>query len=301
VSVSAAAPARLPNSGLMQMAGSILAFGAVWPITKIALNDGASPMWFAVGRAGFAGLAAFVVLGVMGRLRRPSRRDLPALLSISLLQIGGFFALANAAVAWVEAGRTAVLANVTTMWIVPLSILVLHEHIPPRRWVAAALGLAGTAVLMGPWSIDWTSSRVLIGHAFLLGASLAFAVSIVIVLRFPPEHSMLELLPWTFLLAALELVAPALLTGGFGRWPLPAVAALLYVGVLVGPIGTWCLMQAQATLPSMVTSVGFLGTPACNLLVATWWLGEPFGPDLLTGTGLILAGVLAAAWPERRR
>lgn len=296
-----AVPTRLPTSGLVEMAGSIAAFGAVWPVTKVALNAGAAPMWFAAGRAGFAGLAAFVVLGLLGRLRWPSRRDLPALLSIGLLQTGGFFALANAAVAWVAAGRTALLANVTTMWIVPLSILVLHERIPPRRWLAAALGLAGVVVLMGPWSIDWGSTRVLIGHAFLLGASLAFAVSIIIVLRFPPVHSMLELLPWTFLLAALELVPLAALSGGFGQWPLPAVAAVGYIGVLVGPIGTWCLMQAQATLPSMVTSVAFLGTPACNLLVATWWLGEPFGPDLLTGTALILAGVVTAAWPEGGR
>ena len=70
-----------------------------------------------------------------------------------------YFAFAHVAVAWVPAGRTAILANTTTIWIVPLSLVFLHERIPPRRWVAAGLGLAGVVVLMSPLAIDWTSPQ----------------------------------------------------------------------------------------------------------------------------------------------
>ena len=69
---------------------------------------------------------------------------MPTVLAVGLLQLAAFFAFAHAAVAWVPAGRTAILANCTIMFTVPLSLLALHEAIPPRRWAAAALGAAGS-------------------------------------------------------------------------------------------------------------------------------------------------------------
>ena len=275
---------------------------SAWPITKAAISAGASPLWFAAGRAGFSGLTAFLVLGLLGRLRLPARRDLPAVASVGAFQLAGFFAFTHAAVAWVPAGRTAILSNVTTIWIVPLSMLVLREPIPPRRWLAAALGLAGVVVLMGPWAIDWTSREALVGHAFLLAAGLGFAVSMTVLRRWPPQGAMLAVLPWCFAVATLLLVPLALAEGGgIGTWPAPSLAAITYIGALAGPVGTWCVMAAAATLPAMVASVGLLATPAAGLLLATWWLDETLGPDLLSGSALILGGVACATWPGRRR
>ena len=52
-------------------------------------------------------------------------------------------------------------------------------------------------------------------------------------------------------------------------------AALAYIGLIAGPFGTWCVIQATATLPTVVSSVGFLTTPAISLLLANLLLGEP--------------------------
>ena len=78
-------------------------------------------------------------LAVRGRLRVPQRADLPAMFAIGVGQLGLYFALAHEAVVWVPAGRTAILANTTTIWVVPLSLIFLHERIPLRRWLAAGL------------------------------------------------------------------------------------------------------------------------------------------------------------------
>jgi drug/metabolite transporter (DMT)-like permease len=91
----------------------------------------------------------------------------------------------------------------------------------------------------------------------------------------------------------------ALHGGGIGVWPAPALGAMGYIGAFAGPVGTWCVMEAAASLPAMVSSVGLLLTPAAGLLLATWWLGEALGVDLLAGTALILGGVGFAAWPRR--
>lgn len=293
-------PPVIPTAGLLQLGVSVLLFSSAWPITKQAITLGANPMWFAFGRAGFSGLAAFVALALLGRLRWPGRADFPALFAVGLLQLATFFAFAHFAVSLVPAGRTAVLSNVTTVWIVPLSLWLLGEAIPPRRWIAAGLGLAGIAVLINPWAIDWSQPGVVLGHVLLLGAAGAWAIAMVIVRRTPPHLSMLQLLPWCFGLASLALLPLALLTGeGPGHWGGPAIGALAYIGLLAGPVGTWCVMQVAATLPTMIASIGFLATPAAGLLLSAWWLGEKITADLVAGTVCILAGVAVATWPRR--
>ncbi len=291
----------IPPAGLVQLLGSIVLLSSAWPITKVALAAGATPAWFAVGRAALSGVAAFAALGVLRRLRLPGRRDLPALFAVGLGQLAAFFAFAHEAVAYVPAGRTTILCNVTTIFIAPLSVLVLREAIPARRWMAAGLGVAGAAVLMGPWAIDWNAPGVLLGHVYLLGAAFTFSVAIVVVRGWPPALTMLQLLPWCFVVATLALLPLALRHGGIGTWPAASLWSMAYIGGFAGPVGTWCVMEVAATLPVMVASVGLLATPAAGLALSTWWLGEPFGPDLMAGSALILAGVAVAAWPGRRR
>ena len=282
------------RAGLLYLAAAATLLGASWPLTRYALLQGAASGWFAFGRAGFSAVVSTVLLLVIGRLRRPGRRDLPALLAIGLLQLAGFFAFSHAAIAWVPAGRTALLANCTIVFTVPLALLVLHERITPRRWAAAGLGLCGIAVLTGPWSIDWAAPHLVTGHAELMGASLCWALAMLIVRRFPPAMSMLELLPWSFGLATVAL-APITLGHDPGAWPLAALVPLLLVGLLIAPTGTWCIMQAQALLPMVVASVGFLAGPALGVILASLFLDEPLGLDMVLGAGLILAAAGLAA------
>jgi drug/metabolite transporter (DMT)-like permease len=290
---------RLPVRGLVQLALSVVLLASAWPVTKSAIEDGAQPLWFAAGRAGASCLVAAAVLIATGRVRRPARRDMPAILAVGLLQLALFFALAHIAVAYVSAGRTTILANVTTIWIAPLSYLLLRERVSPRRWLAAIIGLAGVVVLMGPWAIDWHAPGVLVGHFLLLLAAGGFSGAILAVRRFPPEHRMLELLPWCFGLATIVLLPLAWFEAPhITAWGAGADWSLAYIGGFAGPVGTWCVMEAASTLPAMVSSVGFLATPAAGLLISAWWLGEAIGPDLIAGTALVLAGVAVAAWPQ---
>jgi O-acetylserine/cysteine efflux transporter len=292
----------LPIGGLIQLLASVVLLSSAWPLTKIALAAGSTPLWFAEGRAVLSGLTACILLAVMGGLRRPTRPDLPAIFAIGGLQLGTYFALAHEAVAWVPAGRTAILANTTTIWVVPLSLIFLREHIPARRWLAAGLGLIGVAVLINPLAIDWSSRDIIVGHIFLLGAGLSWSIAIIVTRAARPSLSMFALLPWCFLIGSLVL-APMIWWhaphGTLGDSP-ASWWALAYIGLVAGPLGTWCVMEATAKLPTLVSSVGFLTTPAVSLILANIFLHEPFTPDLLAGSALIMAGVAFAAWPQRR-
>ena len=111
--------------GLLQLCTAVILLGSAWPLTRMAVLDGAGPSWFALGRAGLSGVMApvmvAVMVAVMGRLRLPGRADLPTLLALGVLQLAAFFALSHISVAWVGAGRTALLANAVLVSAVPLS------------------------------------------------------------------------------------------------------------------------------------------------------------------------------------
>ena len=276
---------------------------SAWPLTKLALAAGTTPLWFAEGRAVLSGLMAVCAAAVLRRLRVPAVQDWPVALAIGGLQIGAYFALAHEAAYFVPAGRTAILANTTTIWIVPLSVLFLREAIPAPRWLAAGIGLGGIGVLINPLAIDWTAPGVLRGHLFLLGAALSWSIAIILVRARGPSRPMLELLPWCFLVGALVILplvlwhAPDGSLGSSGMsW-----AALGYVGLVAGPFGTLFVLQAQAILPAMVSSIGFLMTPAISLLLAAVLLHERLTPDLLAGSALIMSGMLVAVSTGRHR
>ncbi|MCA3349699.1 MAG: DMT family transporter [Roseomonas sp.] len=282
------------KSSLHLLFFAILLFGGAWPITKAALAD-ACPMWFGFGRAALAAVAASLLLLVLGRLHGPKREDLPTVFAVGILQLGGFFVLAHAAVDLVEAGRTAIISAVVTYWLIPLSMLVMGERVSARRWFAAFLGLAGILALAGPWSVDWASHDQVLGHAMLILAALLWSIAIIVTRRFPPKSPMFDLLPWAFTIGSLVILPFALvsqrpMTIGPSAWPY-----LLYIGLIVAPIGTWCVLEVGRRLPGAVASVAFLMVPAFGVFVSTLWLGEPFGWDMMLGGGLIVASVVLAA------
>jgi len=278
----------------------VLLFSSAWPVTKEAIGQGAAPAWFALGRTALSTLVTLALLAGTRRLALPTRRDLPFLLSVGLCQLALFFICVHLALAWVQAGRTSVITSATIVFTVPASVWLLREAVPGRRWIAVGMGIAGLTLLMGPWSIDWSAPGVLLGHFFLLVAAAAVGVPMLVVRLRPPALGMVQVLPWGFGMASLCLVPMALAMGPPGHWGGGALAALGYVGLLAGPIGTWCYLLTMVHLPVVVASVGFLMTPAVGLILSTLWLGEPLGADLLLGAAMIIGGVAISVIPTRR-
>ncbi|MFC3126268.1 DMT family transporter [Pseudoroseomonas globiformis] len=272
---------------------AVTLFGAAWPVTKAALAD-ATPLWFAVSRTLQGAAVSGLVLVASRRLSWPGRQDLPAMLAIGLLQLGCFFALTHLAVALVPAGRTAVLANVTLYWLVPMSVLLLGERVSQLRWLAALLGLVGVAVLAGPWAVDWSQPGVVAGHGMLVLAAFLWSCTIIITRRFPPRLPMLEALPFCFLTGGVVLLPLALVLEPAGGVGPGAYGHAALIGCVVAPLGTWAAIEAGRRLPGAVASVGFLLAPAIGVVVSTLWLGEPLGWDVVVAGVLIGMSVVVA-------
>lgn len=286
----------LPRAALIQLAVVVLVFGGAGPVIKLGLAE-ATPAWLGFWRALLSALTTAALVGLRGRLGLPRRRDRPAVLGVGVFQIGLFFALLHSALAVVPVGRGVLLCYTTSLWLMPISVLVLKERADAWRFAGVLLGLCGVIVLADPWAIERTGARELVAHALLLGAALAWAISITLLRAFPSASPLSDLLPWQFGLAALLLLpSAALLEPAGGVTPgMRSGLALAYLGVFGGPVATWAANSVSRALPVLVSSLGFLGVPVVSVALSVAFLGESLTPTLVVGGALILAGLATLA------
>jgi hypothetical protein len=107
-----------PRMAWLLLGSVILLWGINWPVMKLGLVD-IPPMTFAVIRMLLGAVCMFGVLALRGRIRLPSRHDLPIVLTVGLLQMGAFLGLVTVALQFVSAGRSSILAYTTALWVVP--------------------------------------------------------------------------------------------------------------------------------------------------------------------------------------
>ena len=265
-------------------------WGSNWPIMKVGLMD-MPPLSFAAARLSLATLVLFVISP--RRLQVPAARDMPVVLSVGLLQLFAFMLCMYLALMVVPAGRSAILAYTTPIWVVPMATLWLGERITRAKALALAIGLAGIGVLFNPAALDWGSTEVLIGNGLLLVAAAAWAITIVHVRGRRWQATPYQLLPWQMLLASLATVCVAFAfeSDAVIHWTPRLIVILLYNGILASAFCSWAFNEVARSLPATTTSLGSLGVPVVGLSASAAWLGEPLALSTVLGLVLILSAV----------
>lgn len=271
----------------------ILLWGVNWPIMKVGLAY-ISPLWFAVARVFLGGTCVLTVLAVKGRLHLPARRDIPVLISVGVLQIAVLLALMHAGIRYVDAGRSAVLAFTTPLWIGPLALVVLRERLTRGKLAGLGLGITGIVFLFDPSVFDFADTNALIGNGLLILAAIVLAVVIVHVRSHPWPISALDLLPWQMLLGGSLLLPAAFIVEGPLQVEMsgPLVAVLFYNGPVASAFCLWAYLTVMRNLPAMSTAIGSLGIPAVGIFFSVLFLGEPLPGSKIAGLVLIAIGVL---------
>ncbi len=280
-----------PTVARLLLVAVVVLWGSNWPVMKIGVTY-MPPVWFGAARMVLGALTLFALLAVLGRLSLPTRRDLPVVLTVGALQMGAFLALVNIALLHVGAGRSAILAYTTPLWVTPAAIFLLGERLTGFKLLGLALGLGGVAVLFNPLGFDWSDPQVLLGNALLLLAALAWSVAILHVRGHAWDSSPLQLAPWQMVIAVPPLVLVSWLTEDWSRirWSGDLALVLAYNGPLATAFCFWAVVSVTRALPAITTSLSLLAVPVTGVAASALFLGEPLTPTLVAGLVLILAG-----------
>jgi drug/metabolite transporter (DMT)-like permease len=280
----------------------VLLWGANWPVMKLTLAV-LPPYWFVTLRLYLGAASLFTALAMTGGIRFPGRGDLLQLAIGGLVQLALYMVLCILGLQSLAAGRAAVLAYTTPLWVVPGALLFLGERLNRLKAAGLALGIAGVLVLFNPLGFDWHDARLVRGNLLLMGAAFAWAAAILVIRGRPWRLTPFQLAPWQMLLGGSVLLPLAYAVEG----PLHAevngalLALLLYNGpICIGFCG-WAAVVITRALPAVTSSLSFLAVPAFGIAAAEIALGEPPDPTLLGGFALILGGMILVGLGDRRQ
>jgi len=283
------------------LAAVILLWGTNWPVMKIGLQS-ITPFWFAVARMSMGAATLFAVLAATGRFALPRLADLPVVVTVALLQMASFLSLVNLALLTVDAGRSAILAYTTPLWVTPVAVFLLGERLNTRKGAGLILGLTGVAVLFNPLGFDWSDPDVVMGNAFLMLAALGWAVAILHTRRHSWTASPLQLAPWQMLGALPALLVLAFVFEGDAEiaWSGELIAILLFNGPVATAFCFWAVVTVQRSLPAISTSLGLLGVPTAGVILSALLLGETLSLTRVGGLALIVGGMALVNLAELR-
>lgn len=279
-------------SGLILIALLTLCWGINWPIMKVGLAD--IPVFTFRGSCVlFGGVGLLAIAWLAGGPVMPRRREVMPLIWLSLFNVLIWQVLSGYGVAWMAAGRAAVLAYTMPCWAVVLGALVLKERIDWKRGVGLALGVSGMALLVGD---DLSAvGRAPLGAAFTLAAALAWAIGTVLAKRYRWELPLSAMVGWQLLLSAPPMLAVALAfeIDGIGAVGWPATWSLLYNMVFATLAAHWLWFRILEIYPAGVASISTLSIPVVGLFTGAALLGEPLGWLELGALALVVAALAA--------
>ena len=271
----------------------VLIWAISWPVIKIGVAT-VPAIWFGCYRYLIAAVCLFGFLAARQELAVPSRSDWKLVAVSGVLQMGGFSALTGLALTVLPPGRASVVAFSTPLWVVPLAAWRLDERISKGAMLGVAIGLLGVVVIAAP-ALQRGGHGQAPAYAMLLGASAAWAISIVFVRGHRFDASPLALAPWQMLVAAVLLLPLALVVEGRPHAiDARGIAALSYVGPLATAFAYWAVVEVGRKFRASTISMALLATPSLGLVISALTLGETVSASLAGGVILIAAGIRLA-------
>jgi drug/metabolite transporter (DMT)-like permease len=262
-------------------------WGIPYLFIKIAVHE-ASPMFIAWSRILVGAVVLLPVAWRLGAFHGLRARSL-ALVAYAALETAVPFVLIPLGETFVSSSLTAILISGMPLLVALLALrFAPQDRVTPTRLVGLVVGLAGVVTLMG---VDASGRpRELVGAACILGATLCYAASPIVVKR-----HLGDLHPMGSVGVALGISAIALTPFGvLGRpatMPSPAtLVALAVLGVLCTALALvvyfFLVTQAGPGRASITTYVN----PAVAVLLGVIVLGEPVTLLMVAELLLIAAG-----------
>jgi drug/metabolite transporter (DMT)-like permease len=270
-------------------------WGSTWLVIKIGLED-LPPLRFAAFRMA-AACVLLLPFAFRRGTRRPGPRELKFIALAGFLQIGVSYALVFVAEQWIGSGLTALLFGTFPIWVGLFAHSMLpNEPLTRLTLGAAALGVAGVALIQGPAVVRTFQSdpgALLRGGGLVFGSAIVSAFSNIIIKKHlgkvdPARNVWGETLVGS---AFLLLLAGVFERGAPARWTPAAWGSLAYLtifGTALTFVGLfWLIKRVPVSIIGTIPLVDTLIAVVLGAIV----LGEKLPARTLAGGALILGGV----------
>ncbi|WCM93454.1 DMT family transporter [Acidovorax sp. NCPPB 2350] len=282
--------------GLIALLVVTLVWGTTFPSMKLLASSGLDALQLIWAR--FA-IALAVLAPLWWGMRRAERRwglALGLLLFLAFwLQIEGL--------ARTSSNRNAFVTGLSVLVVPLLAMAVLSRRYGGRLWAACAMALAGMALMFhenDPWNL---------GDTLTLASTLFYALYI-LALEECARRTAAQPLRATRMAAAQAaamLAAATVLLGlrhggvastleALAGLPVPAAAALAYLGVIASVVVVTLQAWGQQRVDAMRSAIVFGLEPVFAALTAWWLIGERLGPAGIAGAALIVAALVYSQW-----
>ncbi|PWK72760.1 DMT family transporter [Aminobacter sp. AP02] len=275
----------------------LLLLGVIWGgsffFVHIAVAE-IAPLKLVLFRVMIAALALHIYLLARGPSFRLALPLAPTLFGLALLNNVIPFSLIFLGQTEIGAGLASVLNATTPFWtLVVANMMTSDEKLNWNKLAGIALGICGTAVMIGPGLIAGLGGPVWAKLA-LIGASLSYALALMVARRLrgvpPAIVATGQLTASTMMMIPIVLLVHG--TGGLfaasaGSWA--AVVALALISTAFAYLLYFGLVaSAGATNTSLVTLI----VPASAILLGVTFLGEHLETFELAGMALIALGLV---------
>lgn len=292
--------------GHLAMLGANVMWGLMSPVAKLVMATGVvSPLLMTDFRIYGAALL-FWLLGTMTRREHVAGRDLALLAGAAMLGIlfnQGCFIFG---VGFTSPGEASVITTTMPMWVMVLAWAILKEPITLKKAGGIALGATGAIMLVlnGAAGGGMKGDNPVLGDLLVLTAQLSYALYLTLYKNFIQRYSLVTLMKWMFLFAAIAITPFSAGTIAATDWG--ALTHMHYAGVLyVVAGGTFlayiCVMIGQKNLrPTLVGMYNYV-QPIVASLIGIYLGLDRFTPVKALAVALIFAGVFLVTISRARR
>ena len=271
-------------------------WGGTFVAGRVAVQS-LSPFTAAFGRFLVASICLLLLVWrVEGRLPRLKPRQWGLVGLLGLTGIFSYNAFFFAGLQFVEAGRAALIIALNPVAIALGSALFLREPLTPKKILGIVISLLGAAwVITQGQPIAAFQTGLGLGELLILGCVLSWMAYTLTGKAVMGRLSPLVSSTYGCLAGTVLLAGPAVASGALGQFAqmgLPALASLVYLGVLGTAVGFCWYYDGVLAIGPARAGVFINLVPVSAIILGAAILKEPIALSVLLGGLLVVGGVL---------
>jgi drug/metabolite transporter, DME family len=294
---------RRRASGILLVLAAAILWGALGPVSRVALAEGMEPLAVAFWRAAF-GWIFFVVHAGTQRSLAIARSDVWLVALFALVSVSGFYGSYQLAVLFGGAARAAVLLYTAPVWVAGLAMIFLGERLRGRTALGIIVSLTGVALISfssggsfgepaggaGGTGGNGENGGAL-GIVFGLIAGFTYALYYILGRSLLGRYRSTTLFSWILAIGALGLlpfISPAIPS-------VRAAVALVFLGLVATYLAYLCYSAGVVRLLSSESAVIATAEPVVAAILAYLFWDETLGVVGSFGAALVITGVIVQA------